>query len=113
MSGNASHEADRSAREDAADNKEKRALPHRRDRQQQPAKRFVRPSTCRQSPTCLGGSFALTRTCDIQRLLFSQSRYHIFKADEGFTIQVMNDAVRLSIFLCAFNCEIGTYRAIF
>ena len=52
--------------------------------------------------------FALARTCDIQRLLFSQSRYHLFKADDGSTIQVMNDAVRLSIFLCAFNCEIGS-----
>src|ERR1700730_1102409 len=52
--------------------------------------------------------FALTRTCDIQRLFFSQSRYHIFKAHDGSTIQEVNDAVRLSIFLCAFNCEIGT-----
>src|ERR1700730_6422802 len=47
--------------------------------------------------------FALTRTCDIQRLRSPQLRYHIFKAHDGSTIQVMNDAVRLSIFLCAFN----------
>jgi hypothetical protein len=57
--------------------------------------------------------FALTRTCDIQRLRFPQLQYHIFKAHDGFTIQVMKDAARLSIFLCAFNCEIGTCRAIF
>jgi hypothetical protein len=56
--------------------------------------------------------FALTRTCDIQRLRSPQLRYHILKAHDGSTIQVMKDAVRLSIFLCAFNCEIGTFRAI-
>src|ERR1700730_12552351 len=57
--------------------------------------------------------FALARTCEIQRLRSPQLRYHISKADDGSTIQVMNDAIRLSMFLCAFNCEIGTCRAIF
>src|SRR5207253_6859493 len=57
--------------------------------------------------------FALARARDIQRLRSPQLRYHIFKTHDGSTIQVMKDAARLSIFLCAFNCEIGTSGAIF
>ena len=52
--------------------------------------------------------FALTRTRNIQRLRSPQLRYHVFKGHDGSTIQVMIEAVRLSIFLCAFDCEIGT-----
>src|ERR1700730_838536 len=73
-------------------------------------KRFYKDT---QAPVIGSRLFTLTRPCDIQRLLVSQSRYHIFKTHDGCTIQVMNDAVRLSIFPCAFKCEIGTARAIF